>query len=122
MATEQTRGQEVPLPRLDAYYWAAALIWMGLIFGADSLGILPQVDRASPWTWIFIGGGLTGFALSFYSLSSPDYATPTTWDYIWSGLLLILGLGSLTPVNISWPLILVLAGMVYLGSALLRRD
>jgi hypothetical protein len=123
MTTEQTTAQEEALPRLDKIYWALALIWVGLVFGADSLGILPQIGGSSAWTWIFLGGGIGGLLLSFYSLSSPDYATPNTWDYIWSGLMLIIGLGSFTAINISWwPLVLILIGVVSVANVLARRD
>jgi hypothetical protein len=123
MTTEQTTTQEEALPRLDKIYWALALIWVGLVFGADSMGILPQIGGSSAWTWIFLGGGIAGLLLSLYSLSSPDYATPTTWDYIWSGLLIILGLGSFTTINISWwPLVLILIGVVSVANILMRRD
>ncbi len=53
---------------------------------------------------------------------SPDYLPPTTWDYIWAGILLILGLSGLTALEIGFPLILLLVGVVILGGALLRRD
>jgi hypothetical protein len=122
MTTGQVNGQEEALPRLDTYYWAAALIWAGLVFGAEALGILPQIAGASAWTWIFIGGGIGGLLLNLYSLSSPDYATPTTWDWIWSGLLLLLGLGGLIAFNIPWWLVLVVVGVIILVSTLRRGD
>jgi hypothetical protein len=122
MTTEQTNVQEEALPRLDAYYWGGALIWVGLVFGAEALGILPQVGESSAWTWIFIGGGIGGLLLCLFSLNSPDYATPTTWDWIWSGLLLLIGLGGLIAFNIPWWLVLVVIGVIILVSALRRRD
>ena len=122
MTTEQTTSQEEALPRLDTYYWAAALIWAGLVFGAEALGILPQIGQSSAWTWIFIGGGIGGLLLNLYSLSSPNYATPTTWDWIWSGLLLLLGLGGIIAFNIPWWLVLVVIGVIILFNALRRSD
>jgi hypothetical protein len=122
MSTEQTNVQEEALPRLDTYYWAAALIWAGLVFGADALGILPQIGGATAWTWIFVVGGIVGLLMCLFSFNSPDYATPTTWDWIWSGLLLLLGLGTLTDFNIPWWLVLVVIGVVILVGALRRGD
>jgi hypothetical protein len=122
MSTEQTNVQEEALPRLDTYYWAAALIWAGLVFGADAMGILPQIGGATAWTWIFIVGGIVGLLMCLFSLNSPDYANPTTWDWIWSGLLLLLGVGTLTAFDIPWWLVLVVIGVIILVSALRRRD
>ena len=121
MTTEQIEGQKQEPRRLDAIYWAGALIWVGLIFWADSAGLLPQIGQAGAWTWIFIGGGVAGLGLNFFSYSSPNYATPTTWDWIWSGLLLAFGLSGLFSFNISWPIILILLGAVFLANALLRH-
>ena len=118
---EQEIGGEEKPRRLDTFYWAGALIWIGLIFWADSQGLLPQIGESSVWTWIFLGGGVAGLLLNLYSYSSPNYANPTAWDYIWSGILLLLGLGGLTAFNISWPLILVVVGFVLLVNALLRH-
>jgi hypothetical protein len=122
VSTEGTVRQKDTRPRLDSYFWAGALIWAGLVFGAESLGMLPQIGNAGAWSWVFAGAGIGGLLLSLYSLSSPDYATPTTWDYFWSGLLLIIGLGGLTTIDISWPLILILIGVVSLANVFLRRE
>ncbi len=121
MAIEQEKSQEEASRRLDAFYWAGALIWIGLVFLADSQGWLPQIGESGVWTWIFLGGGVAGLALNFYSYSSPNYATPTTGDWIWSGLLLLLGLTGLTAFSIPWPLVLVVVGVVFLVNALMRH-
>ncbi len=121
VTSEQEESQAEAPRRLDAFYWAAALIWIGLVFWADSQGWLPQIGESSAWTWIFIGGGVAGLALNFYSYSSPKYVNPTTGDYIWSGILLLLGLGGLTAFSIPWPLVLVVVGVVFLVNALMRH-
>ena len=121
MTIEQENSQKEKSRRLDAFYWAGALIWVGLVFWADSQGVLPQIGDSSAWTWIFLGGGVAGLLLNFYSYSSPTYANPTKGDYIWSGLLLLLGLGGLITFNIPWPLILILVGVVFLVKALLHH-
>ena len=38
MTTEQKKSQKKERQRLEALWWAGALIWAGLVFGADSLG------------------------------------------------------------------------------------
>jgi hypothetical protein len=118
---EQEESQKDERPRLDAFYWAAALIWIGLIFWADSQGWQPQIGESSAWTWIFLGGGVAGLALNFFSYSSPQYATPTGGDWFWSGLLLVLGLGGFITFNIPWPLVLAVVGVVFLVNAWMRH-
>ena len=117
MTIEKTIYEIDERPRLDAFYWGGAIIWAGLIFGADILGYLPQIGGADAWSWVFIGVGLFGLVLSLYSLSPPNYATPTTLDYIWSGFWLVLGLGGLISIEIFWPLVFISIGVIILWSA-----
>jgi hypothetical protein len=118
---EHEESQEEPR-RLDAFFWAGALIWIGLVFWADSQGWLPQFsESSSAWTWIFLGGGIAGLGLNLFSYTSPKYANPTVGDYFWSGLLLLIGLGGLTTFTIPWPLVLVVVGVVFLVNTLIRH-
>lgn len=119
---EQKKSQKEKRQHLETLWWAGALIWAGLVFGTDSLGLLPQIGQADAWNWVFFGAGLYGMLGNLYRVASPDWPNPTTWDYIWSGILLILGLSGLTALEIGFPLILVLIGVVLLGSALWHRD
>ncbi len=121
MCTEREMIKSEERRHLDALYWGGVLIWAGLVFGAEKLGYLPQIGEAGPWSWIFVGVGLYGLLGALWRLSSPRYSNPTTWDYIWSGFLLIVGLGGLSTFDITWPLMLVLVGVILLGSALVRR-
>jgi len=122
MTIEQSTGEKKERQRLEGLWWAVALIWAGVVFGADSMGILPKIGAADAWSWIFLGAGAFGMLGNVYRVSSVDAPNPTTWDWIWSGILLILGLGGFTALNISWPLILVLVGGVILVKALGRRN
>jgi len=107
--------------RMEAIYWAGALIWAGLAFGADSLGFLPQIGNADVWSWVFIGVGLYGTALNLYSSSLSDTVT-TTWDFIWSGFWLVLGISGLFAIDMFWPLVLVLIGAVTLVKSFRRSE
>ena len=99
--------------RAESLYWAGVLVWAGLVFGANSLGYLPQIGSTDAWSWVFIGAGLYGTLLNLYSSSQPESVT-TSWDYIWSGFWLLLGLCGLFAVDMFWPLVLVLIGGVTL--------
>jgi hypothetical protein len=118
MSTEQ-EGKEAGR-QLEAIYWGGVIIWAGLVFGADSLGYLPQVGGADAWSWVFLGAGLYALLGALFRITSPDYPNPTTWDWVWAGILMILGLGGFFSFNIAWPLILVLVGVAILGKTLLR--
>lgn len=120
-AAETASVERKERSRLESLWWAGALIWAGLVFAADSLGLLPHIGKSDAWTWVFLGAGLYGVLGSLYRIVSPNYPNPTSWDYIWSGGLFIIGLAGLSPVSIFWPLILVLVGVVILAEALFQR-
>ena len=122
MTVEQNISVKKERQRLEGLWWAVALIWAGLVFGADSMGILPQIGEADAWSWIFLGAGLLGMLGNLYRVVSSEVPNPTTWDWVWSGIILILGLGGFTALNISWSLILILVGGVILVNVLWRRE
>ena len=117
MTTEQFLNKIDRRFRAESLYWAGVLVWAGLVFGANSLGYLPQIGSADVWSWVFIGAGLSGTLLNLYSSSLPDSVT-TTWDYIWSGFWLLLGLSGLFAIDMFWPFVLVLIGGVTLIKAI----
>ncbi len=122
MTTGKMIGQKEARPRLDTYYWGAVLIWVGMVFGADSLGILPQIGGTSSWSWVFLGAGIAGLLFSLYSLNSPQYAIPTTWDWVWSVIFLIIGAVGFVSINVPWWLILIIIGVAILYSAMQRSE
>jgi hypothetical protein len=107
---------------LDTYFWGGVLVLAGLLFGGESLGILPNIGNASAWSWLFLGAGLLSLVLNLVSLSSDSFSDPSTWDWIWGIVFILIGVGGFTTVDISWPLILLLVGVVMLAKALLRRE
>jgi hypothetical protein len=122
LRVEQKYGERRERRRLEGLWWAVVLIWAGLVFGADSMGLVPQIGDADAWSWIFVGAGTFGMLGSLYRLASPSVPNPTTWDWVWASFCLIIGLGDFTTLNISWPLILILVGGVILVNVLWRRD
>jgi hypothetical protein len=111
---EQRRG-------FETLWWAGTLIWAGVVFGADSLGWLPQIGQAGAWTWVFLGAGLYGLVGTLYRQASTDALNPRRWDYAWSGFLLVVGLAGVFGVDAFWPAVLILAGVAYLISMVRRR-
>ena len=123
MTTEQMNDmstEQEAVRHLEAIYWGGVIIWAGLIFGADSLGYLPQIGGADAWSWVFLGAGLYALLGAFFRVTSPDYPNPTISDWVWAGVLIILGFSGFFSFNIAWPLILVLVGVAILAKTLLR--
>ena len=111
-----TQGQG-KLQRLDVYFWACALIWAGLVFGADSLGVLPQIGQANAWSWVFLGAGVFGIALNFLSQSSPNISNPTAWDWGWAILFLLIGAGGFITFNVpGWLFLIAIGVLILLGA------
>ncbi len=121
-AREKKQVRIVQRRKLESIYWGGVLLWAGLAFAADSLGLLTQIGDSDIWSWVFFGAGLYGLFLSFLSQLLRDYPSPTAWDYIWSGGLFLIGLGGLTAVDIFWPLILIAAGVAIFGQVFFGRD
>jgi len=117
--TTQGKGT---LQRLDVYFWAGALIWAGLVFGADSLGILPQIGQANSWSWVFLGAGVFGIVLNFLSQSLSNISNPTAWDWGWAILFLLIGLGAFITFNVPGWLFLIAIGVLILLSAFRGRE
>jgi hypothetical protein len=59
---------------------------------------------------------------NLFRTTSSDWPDPVAWDYIWAGVLLIIGLGGFVNLEIAFPLILGLVGIVILVKMFLRRD
>lgn len=121
MLPERQQSSRKARKRAEGLWWAGALIWAGVVFGAESLDLLPQIGDADAWSWVFLGAGLYGLLSDLYYLSSKSAYKPTAWDWIWSGGLTLVGLGGFMTVNISWPLILIIIGAAILVSQYLRR-
>jgi hypothetical protein len=121
MIAEHRHGKRRERKRMEGLWWAAVLIWAGLVFGADSMGLLPQIGDSDAWSWIFLGSGVFGILGALYRELSPNILNPSTWDWVWGSFCLIIGLGGFTTVKIAWPLILILVGVIILVGALWRR-
>ena len=123
MATQtDLTGDKKERKYLDAIFWGGILLWAGLIFGAETLGLLPQIGNTSAWSWIFLGAGVYGLVMSIVRLVSENFSNPTTWDWVWSVIFFIIGAAGFIAFDIPWWLILILIGVAILGNALFRRD
>ena len=107
----------------DGLFWAGFLILVGLVFGADYMGIsLPELGGGESWQWIFLGAGVYGLALSIIRVSSPKYPNPNTLDYIGVGVLFLIGFSGMISFDSTWPIILILVGVIIIGSLFMKKD
>ena len=120
MVAEHRHNMRRERKRLEGLWWGVVLIWAGMVLGADSMGLLPQIGDADAWSWIFLGAGVFGVLGALYRVISPNVPNPSAWDWVWGSFCLIIGLGGFTTINIAWPLILILVGGVILASLLWR--
>ncbi len=122
MTMEEFVDKKALRSRMEAIYWAGALIWVGLVFGAEELGLFPKIGTASAWSWVFLGVGLYGTVLNVYGTISPKINVTTTGDYLWSGFWLMLGLSGFFTTSILWPIVLVALGVGILVKGVLLAN
>ncbi|HEX9075728.1 MAG TPA: hypothetical protein VF932_08095 [Anaerolineae bacterium] len=123
---KEEKGRSDPL---SAATWGAIVIWAGLVFLADNLGLLTSLgDRGIPfpgrfiffrfetWALIFLGAGVIILVEVLLRLVLPDYRRPVAGNVILAIVFLGIGLGNLISWNVIWPLVLIAIG----GLILLR--
>ena len=123
MTTEQEITRKTEEKKyIDAVFWGGALLWAGVVFGADALGYLPQIGGAIDWSWVFLGMGMYGLMIGVVRLASDNLSNPTAWEWLWMFIFMVLGAAGFLSFEVPWWLFLILIGGVILGSALLDRD
>jgi hypothetical protein len=108
--------------RLEGFWWAAVLIWAGLVFVADYFGFLPEIGGANAWSWIFFGAGTLGLIGALVRVVSADMPKPTGWDYFWSALFLIIGATGFFGGGVAFPIVILVVGVAILANVLFRHE
>jgi hypothetical protein len=122
LTIEQSYNERRERQRLAGLWWAVALIWTGLVLGADSTGLVPQVGDASVWNWIFLGAGVVSILGAVYRLITTNVPNPIIWDWVWGSVCLIIGLDGFVALNIFWPIVLIaIGGVILVGELWWRR-
>ncbi len=118
---------------LGAITWALILIWAGLVFLGDNLGMLAQFHLRSAflpgvpfvgigaWPLILLGAGVLVLLEAVVRVLVPAYRRPITGTVIWGVVLLGLGLSDFIGWNVVWPVILILAGAILLLRGVVGR-
>lgn len=118
---------------ISSISWAFVLVWAGLVFLADNLGILNSIQargaglpglgflgRLEAWSVILIGAGVIVLIGALARLAMPEHRRPLG-GALFLGLVLIgIGLGNIFGVELVWPLILIALGLSFLLRGTLR--
>jgi hypothetical protein len=108
--------------RSDTLFWGAILIWAGLVFAAESFGMLPRIGGAQAWTWVLLGAGVLALGINLWRVTSEDMPNPETWDWIFTAFFLLGGLSGFGfNFDLAWPVILIIIGVGMLGNVMLQK-
>ena len=109
---------------LGAAVWACILIWAGLVFLAENIGLFANLtvgDTAiEAWPIIFIGAGLIVFLEVLVRLAVASYRRPVGGTLVFAIILVGVGLGNLFGWTVVLPLVLIAIGVATLLRGLIR--
>ncbi len=130
-AMEKNRGN----PRSDALntiFWGCILLWSGLVFLAERLGLLAKLqtpDSSSQalgfgrldagWSLVFLGTGTVFLVAALLRMLVPAYRRPGGGNLIIGTVCLGIGIGDLFNWVTIWPLLLILLGGLFLARGFL---
>ena len=107
---EGKRGSDA----LDKAWWAAVLIWVGLVLLADYLGLLTSLHPLEAWELIFIGAGVFALLGAVIRLLAPVYRHRIGWAVVVGVVLIAIGLGDTVSWGVIGPVVLIGIGAVVL--------
>lgn len=109
---------------LSAVIWAMILIWAGVVFLLDNLGILDSIQTGGgiipgvdvqvdlgPWAIILTGAGVIVLLEALIRLLVPAYRRPVGGTIVFGFVLIGIGLGNLLNWSLVFPLILIGLGL-----------
>jgi hypothetical protein len=118
---------------LSSLVWALILIWAGLVFLGENLGLLDTfvadpiqigevtIHQIGTWSMIFLGAGVLVFLEGIIRTFVPAYRSSTGGDFFLAAVFLGIGLGGLIGYSLVWPFILIAMGLATLASAMIRK-
>ena len=130
---EEKRDEKGHQDPLSSLVWALILIWAGLVFLGENLGLLDAIvaeaiqigdvtiQQVSTWSMIFLGAGVLVFVEALIRTFVPAYRSSTGGNFFLAAVFLGIGLGGLVGYSLVWPFILIAMGLAALASALIRN-
>jgi len=130
---EEKRDEKGHQDPLSSLVWALILIWAGLVFLGENLGLLDAIvadpiqigevtiRQVSTWSMIFLGAGVLVFVEALIRTFVPAYRSSTGGNFFLAAVFLGIGLGGLIGYSLVWPFILIAMGLAALASALIRQ-
>jgi hypothetical protein len=108
---------------VEAIVWALILIWVGLVWLAESSGWLRDTlgGDIQAWSVGFLGAGLIVLAGVVLRLVVPAYRRPVIGSLIFGIVLLGVGLGDLTDWYVIGAIVLIAIGVSILFGGLFRK-
>ncbi len=106
---------------LTGLFWAAVLIWAGIVLLGENFGVLAPFERVQSWSLILLGAGVLLLIEAAIRLLLPAYRRRVTGNVILGLIFIAIGVGDLVNIEIVWPLLLIAFGVFILFRAFLRR-
>ena len=109
---------------LSSMIWAGILIWVGVSLLANNLGLLesvPFLNQFEPWSLAFAGAGVIILFEVLIRLTVPQYSGPVIGTLIFGLIILSIGMGEVLAWGLIWPVIVIVAGVLILLRAFMRR-
>jgi len=109
---------------IEAAVWALILIWVGLVWLAESTGLLDSIfgEQIEPWSIGFVGAGLIVIGAALVRLIMPAYRGRVVGSLIFGIILLGIGLGQMTNWVAIGALVLIGIGVSILLSGFFRKQ
>lgn len=122
---KEEKGRSDPLSNM---VWGAIVIWAGVVFLADNMGLLSafrnrDVADAMPfgfsnWGLIFLGAGIIVLGEVVIRVLNPSYRRHVMGNIILAIVFIGIGLGNLVNWGVIWALALIAMGVVILLRAM----
>jgi len=96
---------------VNAAVLALILIWAGLVWLGDNLGLFGSFETLEIWSVIFIGAGLIVLLGVAVRLLVPAYRRPVMGSFIFGIILIAIGLGDIVSWTVIGPVILIAIGI-----------
>lgn len=102
---------------LSSMLWAGILIWAGVAFLIQNLGLLDAIGLPASfdgWSLVFAGAGVIILAGVLIRLAVPEYSGPVTGQVILGMIFLAIGLDDVYGWQIIGPVAIIVIGVVVL--------